>query len=113
MTSDGQVHSISRSDLKLFQMGENGRDPENSAFYFTAGMTSLTFAYRLNLFQHRLTYLFVTSAGGEEYLLEMSVMGRVVFFYGREWEARIVERMCRFRLNGLLEGCGFSEFDYR
>ena len=51
-------------------------------------------------------------ADGQEYVLELSVLQRTEVYYGNDWESRIVERMCRYKLNGV-DGWGFSEFQYR
>ena len=54
----------------------------------------------------------VLLADGQEYVLELSVLQRTEVYYGNDWESRIVERMCRYKLNGV-DGWGFSEFQYR
>ena len=35
-----------------------------------------------------------------------------IFYMGQDWEARIHERMCFFKVNGV-KGWGISEWDYR
>ena len=37
VSPDGRVASVSDSNFQLFQTGEDGNDPDHSAFHFTAG----------------------------------------------------------------------------
>ena len=37
VSPDGRVSSVSDSNFQLFQTGEDGNDPDHSAFHFTAG----------------------------------------------------------------------------
>lgn len=83
---DGKVVSVSSVDLSLWQHGENGHPPTDYAFCFVAG--------------------------NKEYLVQVSVVEAPEFYIGWEWEARIVERMVTYRINGR-KGWGIAEWDYR
>ena len=50
--------------------------------------------------------------GETHYNLKGEVLDRPVFYMGEDWEAHIVERMCKFTVNGM-SGWGISEWDYR
>ena len=39
-------------------------------------------------------------------------MDRQQVFFGLEWEARVIERFCKYKINGE-EGWGVSEWEYR
>ena len=43
MHSDGQMETVSSTDLELHEHGEDGKDPDELEFSFTAG---LFFSYR-------------------------------------------------------------------
>ncbi|ELU09306.1 hypothetical protein CAPTEDRAFT_151881 [Capitella teleta] len=84
MHPDGQMDTVSSTNLELWKAGEDGVDPDEMEFSF--------------------------SAGGIPYHLKMEVLDRPIFLMGED--ARIHERMCKFNVNGI-EGWGISEWDYR
>lgn len=53
-----------------------------------------------------------TLSGNKNYNVKCEVQDRAVFYMGLAWEARIVERMCKFTVNGV-KGWGISEWDYQ
>ncbi|KAK3863648.1 hypothetical protein Pcinc_030611 [Petrolisthes cinctipes] len=83
---EGQMEPVTGVDLTLWQHGENGHPPNDYAFSFTAG--------------------------GKQYMVEVSVLEAPEFYIGWEWETRVVERMATFRVNGE-KGWGLAEWDYR
>lgn len=85
-TPDGRLHGVDWCNLELFRHGEKGRPPVDYSFTFRAG--------------------------GKQYLVQCQVLFSPELFIGEEWEARIVERMCRYRVNGR-EAWGFAEWEYR
>ena len=56
-------------DFPIWNFGENGRDPDDYGFRFRAG--------------------------GESYQLQVKVVRRSEIFFGSDWEARVIERLCR------------------
>ncbi|CAG4946590.1 unnamed protein product [Parnassius apollo] len=83
---NGDVLPIKWVDLKLYQHGECGTAPRDYAFRF--------------------------QAGDEVYTTQVLVEYESVHFVSAEWEARMVERFCKFVVNGV-SGRGVSEFHYR
>jgi hypothetical protein len=55
-------------------------------------------------------FLFFT--GGEKYHVQVDVIESPEFFMGWEWEARVVEHLARFTVNGI-PGWGAAEWEYR
>lgn len=45
-------------------------------------------------------------------MVECEIIEAPEVFIGHEWEARIVERMGKFKVNGK-DGWGFAEWEYR
>lgn len=83
---NGQMDCVKSCDLHLHTMGEDGNDPTNFAINFTAGST--------------------------KYHLEGVVVDRPIFYMGWDWETRIHERMCTYKVNNI-PGWGISEWCYR
>ncbi|XP_021207156.1 uncharacterized protein LOC101744336 isoform X1 [Bombyx mori] len=73
-------------DLKLYQHGEGGQAPKDYAFQF--------------------------KAGDEEYTVQVLVEYESIHYVSDEWDARMVERFCKFTVNNI-PGRGVSEFHYR
>ncbi|XP_015512951.2 uncharacterized protein LOC107219278 [Neodiprion lecontei] len=84
---DGSLHPLEWCDLKLYQHGENGTAPKDHAFTF--------------------------KAGEKVYNVQVNVEYESIHFVGKNWEARMVERFVRYRVNGTVDGRGISEFHYR
>jgi hypothetical protein len=85
--TDGKMDAVDSNDVYLEKLGEDGNDPIDCTLNF--------------------------SAGGVKYQLEIHVVDRPIFYMGKEWESRIHERMCTYRLNGYRTGYGISEWCYR
>ena len=51
-------------------------------------------------------------AGDEWYEVQVKVLDFAELFMGWEWEARILERFCEYKVNGV-HGWGVSEWHYR
>ncbi|KAF4525128.1 hypothetical protein B566_EDAN005070 [Ephemera danica] len=85
-TPDGQLHPLQSCDLKLYEHGENGTPPLDYGFNFRAG--------------------------GCKYSVQVRVEHSPEFYIGEEWEARVVERMARYTVNGI-KGWGIAEWEYR
>ncbi|KAM3955850.1 uncharacterized protein ACR2FA_010194 isoform 2-T2 [Aphomia sociella] len=83
---NGKVLPVKWVDLQLYQHGEGGQPPKEYAFRF--------------------------QAGDEVYTVQVLVEYESVHYVSDEWEARMVERFCKFSVNGL-PGRGVSEFHYR
>uniref|UniRef100_A0A1B6EEL4 Uncharacterized protein n=2 Tax=Clastoptera arizonana TaxID=38151 RepID=A0A1B6EEL4_9HEMI len=83
---NGTLLPLESIDLSFYQHGEAGTPP--------------------------LDYGFTFKAGGETYLVQVIVKESAEFYYGNNWEARIVENLCRFVVNGI-EGWGATEWQYR
>ncbi|KAG6460643.1 hypothetical protein O3G_MSEX012119 [Manduca sexta] len=81
-----EVYPIQWVDLKLYQHGEGGTAPKDYAFTF--------------------------GAGDEEYAVQVLVEYESIHYVSDEWEARMVERFCKFTVNNT-PGRGVSEFHYR
>lgn len=56
--------------------------------------------------------VFFFSTGGEKYHVQVDITESAEFFMGWEWEARIVEQLARFTVNGI-PGWGAAEWEYR
>lgn len=82
---DGQLFPVEKVDLNLWNIGEKGTPPTD--------------------------YYFTFEAANETWAVQVNVIESPVFHIGWEWEARIVERMCTFEVNGV-PGWGVSEFMY-
>ncbi|XP_074660914.1 uncharacterized protein LOC141913314 [Tubulanus polymorphus] len=83
---DGKINVVSQSDFELHKWGEDGTPP---------------LLFNIN---------FV--AGGKKYSMECQQEDAAIFFIGHDRAARIHERFCNFKLNGV-RGWGISEWDYR
>ncbi|XP_014365016.2 uncharacterized protein LOC106716094 [Papilio machaon] len=83
---NGELHPVQWVDLQLYQHGEGGIAPKDYAFRFQAG--------------HKV------------YTAQVVVEYESIHYVSSEWEARMVERFCRFSVNGVA-GRGVSEFHYR
>ncbi|CAH0398899.1 unnamed protein product [Chilo suppressalis] len=83
---NGQVLPIKWVDLQLYQHGEGGSPPKDYAFRFQAGK--------------------------QVYTVQVSVEYESVHYVSEEWEARMVERFCKYMVNDV-PGRGVSEFHYR
>jgi len=82
----GQLVSIDWCDFPMWYMGENGDAPMQYGFSF--------------------------GAGGKTYEVQVDVLEQNELFIGRKWEAKLLERMCHYRVNGN-DGWGLSEWEYR
>ena len=51
-------------------------------------------------------------SGGKTYKLEGSVIEAPIFYIGECRDAKIHERLCNFKLNGV-HGWGLSEWEYK
>ncbi|KAI8425991.1 hypothetical protein MSG28_004970 [Choristoneura fumiferana] len=83
---DGLVLPAQWVDLQLYQHGEGGAPPRDYAFSF--------------------------QAGDEVYHVQVLVEYEAIHYVSAEWEARMVERFCKFKVNNV-PGRGVSEFHYR
>lgn len=84
---DGSLHGLEWVDLPLYNHGENGQPP-------------LDYGLR------------VKAKNGKVYYIQVKVLETQELHIGWEWEARIVERRCKFVVDGV-EGIGISECQYR
>jgi len=82
----GKKHPVQRVDFPIWNFGEGGVDPDDYGFRF--------------------------KAGDEWYDIQVDVLRRGEVMFGEDWEARVIERMCRYKVNGL-DGWGVSEWEYR
>jgi hypothetical protein len=82
---DGTMHPVEAIDLPLWNQGENGTPPTDYGYTFRAN--------------------------GKVHYVQVQVLETQNFHIGWEWEARIVERHCRFWVDGV-EGFGVSECQY-
>ena len=85
--ADGSLHAVEWVDLPLYNHGENGSPPQD---------------YGLR----------VKTTNGKVYYIQVQVLETQELFMGWEFEARIVERRCKFNVDGV-EGYGISECQYR
>ncbi|XP_068618419.1 uncharacterized protein [Battus philenor] len=83
---NGDVLPIKWVDLKLYQHGEGGAAPRDYAFRF--------------------------QAGDKIYTTQVLVEYESVHYVSSDWEARMMERFCKFTVDGV-PGRGVSEFHYR
>ncbi|XP_013188592.1 uncharacterized protein LOC106133418 [Amyelois transitella] len=84
--SDGTLLPVKWVDLQLWQHGEGGQPPRD-------------YAFRL-------------AAGDQVYTVQVLVEYESVHYVSEEWEARMVERFCKYTVNNV-PGNGVSEFHYR
>ena len=82
----GAVRPVEWCDLELGYHGEQGGAPADYGFSF--------------------------GAGGRTYRVLVQVLETQTVFCGSDWEARLLERPCRYQLNGV-RGWGMSEWQYR
>ncbi|XP_043221072.1 uncharacterized protein LOC122381218 [Amphibalanus amphitrite] len=85
-TPEGRLHALDWCDLELGYHGEQGTPPADYGFSF--------------------------GAGGRTYHALVKVEDVQEVYIGWEWEARILERRCSYRVNGL-SAHGVSEWYYR
>lgn len=83
---DGRLEPLQWCDLQLWQQGENGRPPRHYGFSF--------------------------AAGNRVYRALVRVRESHTVYIGPQWEARVLERVCSYTVNGV-DGCGVSEWYYR
>ncbi|XP_050351741.1 uncharacterized protein LOC126774316 isoform X2 [Nymphalis io] len=83
---NGDLLPVKWVDLKLYQHGEGGTAPRD--------------------------YAFRIQAGDEVYTIQVLVEYEAIHYVSQEWDARMVERFCKFIVNGV-PGRGVSEFHYR
>ena len=103
---DGRLFPVDEVGLNLWNIGERGNPPTDYFFTFKAG----TFVPILIEWMFQLIKLNKTAKRTWE--VQVNVVESPVFYIGWEWEAKIVERMCTFQVNGT-PGWGISEFMYR
>ncbi|ODN00790.1 hypothetical protein Ocin01_05886 [Orchesella cincta] len=84
---DGSLHALSWVDMPLYIYGEQGDPPKDYGFR-------------------------VKATNGKTYYVQVKVLETLELNIGFEWEARIVERRCKFTIDGV-EGYGISECMYR
>merc|ERR1711892_481465 len=84
----GEKFPVQGVTLQPWNLGEGGKDVGDFGFRF--------------------------KAGGEWFDVQVKLASeeRRESFFGPEWEGRVVERFCRYRINGE-EGWGVSEWEYR
>eukprot|EP00062_Callorhinchus_milii_P012665 gi/632959942/ref/XP_007895909.1/ PREDICTED: uncharacterized protein LOC103181315 isoform X2 [Callorhinchus milii] len=85
-TPSGEKHPVKWCGLDLACHGEGGTPPLDYGFEF--------------------------EAGGKRYFLQCQILASPEFYIGMEWEARIVERLATYTVNGV-KGWGISEWHYR
>ncbi|GAB6023464.1 hypothetical protein CHUAL_008243 [Chamberlinius hualienensis] len=85
-TPDGRLFGVNSCNLELWRHGEEGTPPVDYSFNF--------------------------KAGGRDYRVDCKVIESPEVFIGPQWEARVVERMCTYRVNGK-RAWGFAEWEYR
>ncbi|XP_037093656.1 uncharacterized protein LOC119113449 [Pollicipes pollicipes] len=83
---DGSLHALEWCDLELGYHGEQGAEPRDYGFSF--------------------------GAGGRTYRVLVKVEESHTVFIGWRWEARVLERRCTYRVNGVAAH-GVSEWYYR
>jgi len=84
---DGSLHALERVSPHLWSYGENGAPPTDYGIH-------------------------VRATNGKEYVIQVQVQETQELYIGWEWEARIVERRCKFTVEGI-QGFGISECQYR
>jgi len=95
--------NFAQVDLPLWAHGEGGEQPTDFAFRFKANNDWFHVQVRL----HKKLY-----KEKRPHFPQVNVLDFVELRMGWEWEARIVERFCRYRVNGV-EGWGVSEWHWR
>ncbi|XP_044271324.1 uncharacterized protein LOC123015587 isoform X2 [Tribolium madens] len=83
---EDKIHPVRSCDLELYQHGEGGDPPEDYAFSFEAGK--------------------------KRYLMQVNVLHSPHFYISKDWESKVVERLCTFEINGM-KGWGAAEWQYR
>ena len=86
MHTPGAVHPLEWCNLELGYLGEQGTDPTDYGFSF--------------------------GAGGRTYHVLVKVLETQTVYCGKKWEARLLERPCRYTVN---DGAawGMSEWYYK
>ncbi|XP_041987767.1 uncharacterized protein LOC121739387 [Aricia agestis] len=82
----GEMVPVEWLEMELYQLGEGGTPPKD--------------------------YAFRMKAGDEVYTVQVLVEYESIHYVSDEWEARMVERFCKFIVNGV-PGRGVNEFHYR
>ncbi|XP_032520520.2 uncharacterized protein LOC116772433 [Danaus plexippus] len=82
----GETLSVEWVEMQLYQHGEGGAAPKD--------------------------YAFRIKAGDVVYIVQVLVEYESIHFVSQDWDARMVERFCKFVVNGV-PGRGVSEFHYR
>ncbi|GFO33376.1 hypothetical protein PoB_005988100 [Plakobranchus ocellatus] len=83
---DGTMDSTKETDFEFYNWGDDGEAPQFFEVNFTAG--------------------------GKNYNVKCNQNQVVYFYMGKEWDAKIHERVCTYSVNGV-KGWGISEWDYR
>ena len=83
---NGQIFPLDSCSLQLANHGEAGTSPKD--------------------------YGFLIEAGGLTYEIQTQIVTEAEHFYGGEDECKIVERMAKYRVNGI-GGAGITEWQYR
>ncbi|RZB94432.1 uncharacterized protein BDFB_004454, partial [Asbolus verrucosus] len=83
---DKKIYAVKSCDLQLYQHGEDGNPPKDYAFTFEAGK--------------------------KLYTIQVNVLHSPHFYISKDWESKIVERLCTFSVNGV-KGWGAAEWQYR
>ncbi|KAL3269693.1 hypothetical protein HHI36_008753 [Cryptolaemus montrouzieri] len=84
--ADKKIYPITYNDFQLYQHGESGKPPQD--------------------------YAFTIEAGGKTYIVKVDVIDSPHFFISKDWECKVYERLCTFKVNGL-KGWGASEWQQR
>ncbi|XP_023335574.1 uncharacterized protein LOC111706873 [Eurytemora carolleeae] len=85
---DGQPFPVQDVDFQIWNFGEGGEDTSDYGFRFQAG--DVWYNVQVSLVHQE--------------------KGRA--YYGHDWEARIVERFAKYKINGE-DGWGVTEWEYR
>ncbi|KAK6170139.1 hypothetical protein SNE40_018606 [Patella caerulea] len=83
---DGTMKPVSNTDFEFYNFGDDGHPPKEMSLNF--------------------------EAGGKQYHLQINVLHCPIFYMGEDWDVKIYERFCRYKLNGI-NGWGISEWEYR
>jgi len=86
-TPSGELHALTEVNFDLFEHGELGSPPLDYGFS-------------------------VKATNGATYYVQVKVLDTQELHIGWEWEARIIERRCKFFVNNI-PGYGVSECMYR
>ncbi|CAH2039289.1 unnamed protein product, partial [Iphiclides podalirius] len=109
---NGEVLPVKWVDLKLYQHGEGGDAPRDYAFRFQGRGQNLHNSVPLNATTSPTTRSLVIAAITVNDHRQVLVEYESVHYVSSEWEARMVERFCAYRVDGV-RGRGVSEFHYR